>query len=187
MWSRKKKTPPSPEQNDFTQITLNELDLGFHSDVGAPCPAIISDELHLRLLFYIQPPRDPNWDGATIHIRDTTADNGVALLSFDLFNAYYFGMPNDEAISGHRYCRKGLQAYSQYEVLNSEWIQAQEKMNRVHPHHSPESFSAQRHFIFTFHDSCCEIIARKFSWEILDCSLKDALAKALLDMHRSTS
>ena len=165
-------------------IILKPLHLGFNSNVGAPCPLILSDELHLRLLFYTESPRDPNWDGTTVHIRDTEDDTGIAMVSFDIYNAYYFGSPNDEALSGHRYHANGLEPYSQYEMVNSEWLLSQEKMNQVHPYHSTRDFAAYRHFLFTFHDSCFEILAKNMTFETLNCSLMEGISVAMKSLNK---
>jgi len=55
--------------------------------------------------------------------------------------------------------QKGLRFYRVYEVQNSSWIRALERMNRVHPKHQSGMFSRYRHFIFTFHDTTLECVA----------------------------
>jgi hypothetical protein len=56
--------------------------------------------------------------------------------------ALKFGHPNDEALSGHRYYRNGLTAYSAYEVIGSEWIEELRQINQVSFPGSALSFPA---------------------------------------------
>jgi hypothetical protein len=36
-------------------------------------------------------------------------------------------------------------------------------MNSVHPHHDREGFARLRHYVFAFHDSTFECVARSFT------------------------
>ena len=63
------------------KTTLKELDLGLQMDSGAPCPVVLSDEHKVILLFYLY-SSNPDWDGTTIHVRDSDNDVGVACVEF---------------------------------------------------------------------------------------------------------
>ncbi|MFT3744341.1 MAG: hypothetical protein QM785_08595 [Pyrinomonadaceae bacterium] len=70
-----------------------------------------------------------------------------------------FGYPNDEGLGGHPLYSKGLSFYGCFEVINSEWIEELRQNNKtVYP--DREIFAGFRHFIFSFHDSTFECIAK---------------------------
>jgi hypothetical protein len=112
-------------------------------DVGAPLPLVFATEQSFALVYYLngRPER-------------------FALVEFESVLAHYFGGPNDEALGGHPLYERGLGRYGVYEVLNSSWLRTMERMNRVHPSHSPAMFEDYRHFIFTFHDTPLELLAK---------------------------
>jgi hypothetical protein len=75
-----------------------------------------------------------------------------------------FGLPNDEALPGHPLYNRGLRYYSIAEVLNSSWAREAEERNRIS---FPEALPwSARHFIFTFHDSSFECLARELKIEL---------------------
>jgi hypothetical protein len=74
-----------------------------------------------------------------------------------------FGPPNDEAFSGHPLAPKGLAPYRVFEIDDSSWLRTLERMNSVHPYHRSEHFAVYKHFVFAFHDSTFECIAKQFS------------------------
>jgi hypothetical protein len=117
---------------------------------GAPGPLVFASEHTVWLAYYVA----PGW-------RETAGDSGdrVALVRFRSPRAHFFGPPNDEAIDGHPLARRGLHWDGCFEVIDSSWIRRLERMNRVHPRHSPKRFEADRHFVITFHDSTFECIA----------------------------
>jgi hypothetical protein len=55
------------------------------------------------------------------------------------------------------------------------WIRAAERRNRVHPYHRAEDFDDLRHFVFTFHDSIFEALAREFDVHLTDGSTASVL------------
>ncbi len=54
---------------------------------------------------------------------------------------------------------KGLGFYGSYEVINSEWIEELRRNNKT-TYPDRETFLGFRHFVFTFHDSTFECIAK---------------------------
>jgi len=133
------------------------------SSVGAPFPFVMSDEHTLLLAYFVQ-RIDPTWDGTYVRIvGPNTTGEMIALVRFTRYSAFMFGPPNDEAFSGHPLASRGLKPYSAVEVRHSSWIRRLERMNAVHPNHKPEHFWDYRHFIFAFHDSTFECIARDFN------------------------
>jgi hypothetical protein len=144
-------------------MKIEQIKEGFDIDIGAPMPTILSNEHHIYLIFYVSNVA-PIWDGSTVHIR-TENDEGIVTVKFERFAQFKFGNPNDESINGHPLYELGLQPYSIQKVNESEWIQELIKMNSVHPYHKDELFSKYEHFIFFFHDTCFEIVAKGYSIE----------------------
>jgi hypothetical protein len=133
------------------------------SSIGAPCPFVMSDE-HTLMLAYIIEKVDPNWDGTYVRsVGPNTAGETVALVRFTRYSSFMFGPPNDEAFGGHPLASRGLKPYSAVEVRHSSWIRRLERMNAVHPRHTPALFDGYRHFIFAFHDSTFECVAEDFT------------------------
>jgi hypothetical protein len=48
-------------------------------------------------------------------------------------------------------------------------------MNSVHPYHDPKQFEELNHYVFTFHDSTFECVARGLEVTIRKGSLRDIL------------
>jgi hypothetical protein len=131
------------------------------SSVGAPLPLVLSDD-STTVLAYLLEDSDPEWDGKTIRPVTPESEEPAALIRFHLCRALYFGSPNDETLAGHPLYARGLGYYGAYEVLESSWIRALERMDRVHPSHNPARFRQLRHFIWAFHDSTFECIAERY-------------------------
>ena len=165
------------EKDSFVkEMYLETIDSIPKCDVGAPSPAIYSDELYVYLFYYL--PYDvEHWDGTYVNIRDNNTDEGIVCIKFEGCNQFKFGSPNDEAIEGHPLYRYGLEAYTFFEVKNSEWVDTLMKMNRVHFHHKDEYFDKCRHFIYFFHDNCFEIVCNSYSYEIINTNIKEAIIK----------
>ena len=86
------------------------------------------------------------------------------VVQFESPYAHMFGPPNDEAFSGHPLASRGVAPYRVFEVDNSSWLKSLERMNSVHPHHRSEQFAGYKHYIFAFHDSTFECIAKSFKY-----------------------
>ena len=145
------------------------------SSVGAPLPAVMADEHH-TFLAYLANAVDPAWDGRSVRrVGLTTSDEIVCIVTFARTYAHFFGPPNDEAFTGHPLASRGLQPYGIFEIHDSSWVRLLERMNAVHHHHRPETFKALRHFIFAFHGSTFECIARDLEFEVRGGSIVSAL------------
>ena len=151
-------------------------------DVGAPLPAVVGDE-HRLLLAYIASSPDPEWDGTYVEVvSPDSPEEPIAIVAFERPYCHLFGPPNDEAFAGHPLAARGLAPYSVSEIAESSWVHALERMNAVHQCHRPESFSDYHHYIFAFHDSTFECVARGFTFEMHHGSMRSAvqlMAKAL--------
>lgn len=115
-------------------------------DGGAPSPVVLADDNTVVFGYY--------------EATDSPFDRGV-VIKVPSCSIFKFGAPNDEALSGHRYAQFGLDCYSAYEVMNSEWTRELMVANRVHPQHDDSLFASHRHFIFTFHDTTLEFVTQQ--------------------------
>jgi len=145
------------------------------SSVGAPLPVVLADEGTV-LLAYLLEVREPDWDSSSIRVVTPSSDEPAALVRFQRPWAIAFGAPNDEAFSGHPLYERGLHPYATFEVEDSSWLRALEQMNSVHEHHRPDDFRQLRHFVFAFHDSTFECVARSFTVEFRDGPLNEVVA-----------
>ena len=165
-------------------MRIEQVDVPFQIDIGAPNPIILADELNVYLTFYVQ-EFDPNWDGSYIKVR-TIDDEGIVTIKFQRVFQYKFGSPNDEAISGHPYYKLGLQPYSVQIVHDSDWIKELISMNSVHPYHNPKIFENAIHYIFFFHDNCFEIVCEKFELDPESKSTMSDEIKRIADKLRNS-
>jgi hypothetical protein len=146
------------------------------SSVGAPSPVVLASEQGLFLLYL----RDwPTVGGSGVPDLDA-AFSPCAVIRFERPRARYLGPPNDEACAGHPLHARGLRPYGAYEVVSSSWIAELSRRNAVHTRHDPARYAADRHFIFTFHDSTFECIARGFTVSLQEGPLRESL-RALID------
>ena len=100
-------------------------------------------------------------------------DAGLAIVELVWCSITKFGYPNDEAWS-HIPRTRGL-AYGVFEVLNSSWIAELTRLNRFGFPNTPEPTN-KRHFMFLFHDSSFECIARELRVEVLQEKFSAAFA-----------
>jgi hypothetical protein len=125
---------------------------------------LIADEHLLRIAFYLEEARlSSEWAKVPVRPEVSNDSNSLcAVVSFSRVYAHMFGPPNDEAFVGHPLASRGLAPYAAFEVEQSSWLHALERMNSVHPYHRPEQFAQYKHFILSFHDSTFECIAASF-------------------------
>ena len=150
------------------------------SSVGAPIPIVLADEHTVLLSYYLQDTPE-GWDGTTVRVVSSeTEGEPVAIVKFNWCYAHMFGPPNDEAFEGHPLSSRGLQPYGAFEIQSSSWLRKLEKMNSVHSYHDKTNFMEnKKHFIFSFHDSVFECIAKNFQVEIYTGSVKSMVPRML--------
>lgn len=113
------------------------------SDSGNPEPSLSADEYELTLSYF-----------------SNNSQQSKVTVKFVSAHIHVFGSPNDETFNSHPLYALGLKPYAVCEVLNSGWIANLEQANSVHPLDNSERFKDLRHFVFAFHDSTFECIAR---------------------------
>ena len=74
-----------------------------------------------------------------------------------------------------------LRPYGAFRIEDSSWIRRLERMNSVHEHHDSDVFARLRHYVFAFHDSTFECVARTFTAARVD----GPLTKVAQDMARA--
>lgn len=149
-------------------------------DPGSPSPRVLSSDYTLKLFFYYN--KDKSLTIGDTQMRDTIRDQGVAIIEFKQYLNYKFGLPGNEILSGHPYYKLGLQPYNGFIIDQSSWIDELIKLNSVHPYHNAKQFDNYKHYIFSFHDSTFECIAKDYRVEYVEISLFDAMQSSLEKM-----
>jgi len=117
---------------------------------GAPLPVLVADDAGAVILLFHASERD----GAA------SVNEAIAIVRFSGCIAHLLGPPNDEALTGHPLAACGLTPYGVFRVQGSSWVKGLERMNRVHPLHRPEVYREHSHYVYTFHDSVFECVAK---------------------------
>jgi hypothetical protein len=169
------------------QDAVVELESLPQSDIGAPLPAVAAAE-HFLALAYLASEPDPDWDGTYVTVVGPDSEGVlVAAVTFERPYCHLFGPPNDEAFSGHPLASRGLHPYGAFEVHHSSWLRSLERMNSVHPYHRPELFSSYKHFVFAFHDSTFECVARAFTVTLQRGSLESVMQTLVRESLRGAA
>lgn len=146
-------------------------------DTGAPLPQLLRNEHRTLLAFLLSEP-DPDWDGTYVTVQDPGSPTAVpiGLVEFDFCLSAKLGTSSDEGLERHPLQGKGLEPYRAQRVVNSRWLQQIEALS---PGTTQARYSWQQlhHYVFWFHDSTFECIARSFQVETHRLSMR-----ALLNM-----
>lgn len=140
-------------------------DIGCRPEAAVSGASLLQDEYRAFLLFNVSTAGGGHPEGT--------------LAIVELVRAYSvtFGLPNDEALGGHPLYGRGLNCYAVYEVLNSRWKRQAEERNRVcFPNAQPWEV---QHFVFTFHDSSLECLAKALRVELTRQPRAEAVARVL--------
>ena len=131
------------------------LDVGVVADPGVSGAVLLRDDHRTYLTF-------------RSCARSVTEGAGpTAIVTFERCLITKFGYPNDEALDGHPLSARGLAAYGVFEVLDSSWARSVVIQNRVRFPATPDDY-AGRHFVFAFHDSTFECLARDLRVEFAE-------------------
>lgn len=152
-------------------------------DTGAPMPQLMVNDYRAWLAFLVSEP-DPNWDGSYVTIK-SPGDEGpepLGLVQFEHCISAKLGAPNDEVFEGHPLFGRGAEAYRAQRVVNSRWIKELEAINSVHRRYNPQMWRELSHFIFWFHDSTFESVARSFKVETHRTSMRMLLGLMVQQM-----
>lgn len=130
---------------------IEKLDLGYKPEAAVSGAALIQTEYSAFLIF--------NANTSKLTRSGRYASAGIAVVELLRCVITKFGLPNDEAISGHPLYEK-LEilggTYAIFEVHNSSWKAQVQQQNQVV---FPDWELSSRHFIFGFHESTFECLA----------------------------
>lgn len=145
-------------------------------DRGAPLPQLVRNDYRALLTFVVSMP-DPDWDGTYIQIKSPKSEAAecLALVEFESCRSAKLGTPNDEVLSGHPLSGKGLHSYTAQRVVNSRWIKELQQINSVHRGYRASDWQELNHFVFWFHDSTFECVAKSFRVEVHELSFSEML------------
>jgi hypothetical protein len=145
-------------------------------DGGVPMPHLLVNDNRALLAFLLREP-DPAWDGSYVTIKTPGDDqpSPLGLVEFAGCISARLGAPNDEVFSGHPLNGKGLEAYGAQRVVNSRWLKELETINSVHGGYNPEYWRKLNHFVFWFHDSTFECVARSYAVETFRTNMRTLL------------
>ena len=154
---------------DFMVERVEVLDLGVVWDPNAPEAILASNDLG-RTVLALNPRNDDVDQRCVVLVWTGTARS--ARLSD----------PNDEAISGHRIHREGLNGLLWAgQVRDSETISRLEQQNRVHPGHNPARFKGLVHHVVLLKEGAAEVVASTLSVRRLDGPTLGAVSAAMRD------
>ncbi len=139
---------------------------------------VMADEHQLWLAFYLH-EHDPDWDGTYVRLVDESSEELCAIVHFKGVHIHMFGPPDEMRTHMHPLGQRGLQAYMSAEVKNSSWIRELKAFHAKAPNHWPHAYDNTRHFIFAFHDSCFECVAKSFEISVMRSSVVKAIAAAI--------
>lgn len=117
----------------------------------APCPIMLSDEQMLVLAYYLEVEggKRSEFGGANAGRGPIPiAKAAWAVVEFQDFRAVTMGGPFGP--EQHPLAAKGLERYGAYEVERSTWIRGNEELEQF------------RHFVFSFHESTFECVAKGY-------------------------
>lgn len=154
------------------------LDFPVQWDCGAPMPHLLVNEQQALLAFVVREP-DPSWNGLHVTVQNPWSEQAepLALVEFEHCLSAKLGAPNDEVFGGHPLAGKGLEPYSAQKVVNSLWLRELQTINSVHHRYNPTHWHDLNHYIFWFHDSTFECIAKSFRVETCRESMKSLLGR----------
>jgi hypothetical protein len=137
---------------------LVEIDIGVTPEAAISGAVLLQTEERAFLLFNaMRKTRRPSPDGG--FYKEAA---GIALVELVGCSVTKFGYPNDEAWSGIPLTKGAV--YGVFEVENSLWKQQLVRLNQFS---FPETRDwSGKHFIFLFHDSSFECIARELRLEL---------------------
>ncbi len=147
-------------------------------DVGAPLPFLLCSDDRTFLTFYVS-KRDSCSNGSHIKVvKPRSAENvSLCLVTFKSCASAKLGHPNDETQCGHPLAGRGLKGYTAQIVRNSPWLKEVAKTNSAHPHDNPESWTLINHYVFWFHDSTFECLAKSYEIELSSETMPELLKR----------
>ena len=150
-------------------------------DIGVPLPCLLQDERHTYLIFFLR-ETEPRSDRVSVKVGNVEVQVAgeiadLAVVEFEGCSCTKMGAPNDEVLGGHPLYGKGLVHYRAQAVENSAWLKELDAINAVHWNYQPKFKRELKHYVFPFHDSTFECVARSFKVETFTASFRDILTE----------
>ena len=89
------------------------------SSIGAPIPTVLASEGKVLISFALEDIQLSQNESSENFNRKSTKNTRIAVIEFACPSMHIFGLPGDEAISGHPLAKHGLKPYSYFEVMGS--------------------------------------------------------------------
>jgi hypothetical protein len=106
------------------------------------------------------------------------------VVEFEWCHSATLGAPNDEVLHGHPLSGRGLKSYTAQAVKNSPWIAKLQEINSIHRQYNPSRWTDLNHYVFWFHDSTFECIARSFRVELFHETFNGLLSLICLRLNQ---
>ena len=126
-------------------------------------PHVLASEGQTYLMYVVQ--EDSNWDGSSEKL-------SIALVDFIDCNAWKYGGPNVDVLSGHPLWGRGLDPNAAHMIAHSRWLAQEEKINQVHPQYNPDRWKTRKHYLLSFRDKTFECLASDYTIELFRASLE---------------
>lgn len=154
------------------------LDFPVKWDAGCPLPHLLCNDYRALLAFIVREPKRGR-DGSSVEIVSPTDEiaRPLALVEFAPCFVAKLGAPNDEVLDGHPLQGRGLESYTAQKVVNSRWLAEIEAINKVHHCYNPATWRERNHYVFWFHDTTFECIAKSFEVEVYQESMASMLSR----------
>lgn len=137
---------------------LVELDIGITPEAAISGAVLLQTEEKAFLTFNAMRATNRPFAGGGFYKEDA----GIAVVELVGCSITKFGYPNDEAWSAIPLTRG--RAYGAFEIENSNWMRELVQLNQFS---FPETREwSGKHFLFLFHDSSFECIARELRVEV---------------------
>ena len=151
------------------------IDFPVRWDVGAPCPHLLQSDYRTFLVFFLLDV-DPNWDGTWVKLRcpDSPEVQKLAVVEFEACISTKMGLPREDA--HHPLYGKGFVRYRAMSVEHSTWVKELETINAMDHAFEGVCWREFKHYIFPFHDSTFECVARGFTVETFDTAFPQLLS-----------
>jgi hypothetical protein len=149
---------------------------------GAPSPQVFATEHTIWLTYFIS-ESDPWYEKKYSKIwsdsDEECKEDCFAVVQFKTAHIHMFGGPSEETIVGHPLAERGLESFRIGENINSTWINELEEMDSFGHSRPACGFLGARHFIFAFHDSMFECVAKDLKVYIRHGDMLEGVGKIL--------
>lgn len=152
-------------------------------DIGAPIPHLLVNDHRSFLLFRLaNVPTDR--DEITPRVAVPRLADQLAVVEFERCVSAKLGSPNDEVNHGHPLNGKGFEGYRALRIEHSPWLAELRAINAVHECFNPGHWDGMTHYVFGFHDSTFECVAKSYKYEITQAALPEVLADVCARLAR---